>query len=217
MQELLKDYYLIIIVCLSVLTLILLIIVLVDQFYIKKQLREKIKEQEDALIKWRAWYNQNPKPKSSATGITIQQQKGFQHPNNHTSTQNVLTNGNKTKEASNLLIGGNCIGSSNSTVATEKQQRVHTSHYLQEANSGKFMRLLQSSEKCFFRTWEEDGVRRFEFCGNVDKALANINAIFDDVCEIEGKRSGATYIENVSAGTLDSELRIITKAKIRLK
>ena len=79
------------------------------------------------------------------------------------------------------------------------------------------MRLLQSSEKCFFRTWEENGVRRFEFCGNVDKALANINAIFDDVCEIEGKRSGATYIENVSAGTLDSELRIITKAKIRLK
>lgn len=89
--------------------------------------------------------------------------------------------------------------------------------YLQEANDGKFMRLLSSPEKCYFRTWEEGGVRKYEFCGNVAKALANINAIFDDVCEIEGKRSGATDIENVSAGTLDSELRITGKAKIRLK
>ncbi|MBP3243868.1 MAG: hypothetical protein J6M59_02010 [Bacteroidaceae bacterium] len=89
--------------------------------------------------------------------------------------------------------------------------------YLQEAIDGKFIRLLSSSEKCYFRTWEEGGVRKYEFCGNVAKAIANINAIFDDVCEIEGKRSGATDIENVCAGTLDSELRIISKAKIRLK
>jgi len=79
------------------------------------------------------------------------------------------------------------------------------------------MRLLSSPEKCYFRTWEEGGVRKYEFSGNVAKALANINAIFDDVCEIEGKRSGATDIDNVSAGTLDSELRITSKAKIRLK
>lgn len=89
--------------------------------------------------------------------------------------------------------------------------------YLQEANDGKFMRLLSSPEKCYFRTWEEGGVRKYEFCGNVAKALANINAIFDDVCEIEGKRSGATIIENITAGTLDSELRITSKAKIKLK
>lgn len=89
--------------------------------------------------------------------------------------------------------------------------------YLQEAIDGKFIRLLSSSEKCYFRTWEEGGVRKYEFCGNVAKAIANINAIFDDVCEIEGKRSGATDIENVCAGTLDSELRITSKAKIRLK
>ena len=103
----------------------------------------------------------------------------------------------------------------------EHKQQTNTSHvpyqYLQEANDGKFMRLLSSPEKCYFRTWEEGGVRKYEFSGNVAKALANINAIFDDVCEIEGKRSGATDIDNVSAGTLDSELRITSKAKIRLK
>ena len=72
-------------------------------------------------------------------------------------------------------------------------------------------------DKCFFRTWEEDGIRKYEFHGNVAKALANINAIFDDVCEIEGKRSGATEIENIKEGILDSDLRITRKAKIRLK
>ena len=103
----------------------------------------------------------------------------------------------------------------------DQKQQVSTSQvlyqYLQEANDGKFMRILSSSDKCFFRTWEEGGVRKYEFCGNVAKALANINAIFDNVCEIEGRRSGATDIENVVAGTLDSELRITSKAKIRLK
>lgn len=106
-------------------------------------------------------------------------------------------------------------------LSQEQKQQTNTNlvqyQYLQEANDGKFMRLLSSPEKCYFRTWEEGGMRRYEFCGNVAKALANINAIFDDVCEIEGKRSGATDIQNVSAGTLDSELRITSKSKIRLK
>lgn len=106
-------------------------------------------------------------------------------------------------------------------ISQEQKQQTRITHaqyqYLQEANDGKFMRLLSSPEKCYFRTWEEGGVRKYEFCGNVAKALANINAIFDDVCEIEGKRSGATNIENITAGTLDSGLRITSKAKIRLK
>lgn len=89
--------------------------------------------------------------------------------------------------------------------------------YLQEANAGKFMKLLSSPEKCYFRTWENEGVRKYEFNGNVAKALANINAIFDDVCDIEGKRAGATDIENVSPGVLDADLKIVNKAKIRLK
>ena len=106
-------------------------------------------------------------------------------------------------------------------LSQEPKQQVNASQvlyqYLQEANAGKFLRILSSPEKCYFRTWEEGGVRKYEFYGNVAKALANINAIFDDVCEMEGKRSGATIIENVSAGTLDSELRITSKAKIRLR
>lgn len=88
--------------------------------------------------------------------------------------------------------------------------------YLEAANSGQFRKLLPSDEKCFFRTWEENGIRRYEFHGNVDKALANINAIFDETCEIEGKQNGATNIINVEPGILDSKLKVETKAKIKM-
>lgn len=88
--------------------------------------------------------------------------------------------------------------------------------YLETANDGHFRKLLPSDEKSFFRTWEENGIRRFEFHGNVEKALANINAIFDDVCEIEGKQNGATQITNVEPGILNSQLKVEKKAVIKL-
>ena len=106
------------------------------------------------------------------------------------------------------------LSQENNTPSTAPQ--IHY-QYLQEANAGKFMKILSVPEKCYFRTWENEGVRKYEFSGNVAKALANINAIFDDVCDIEGKRAGATDIENVSPGILDADLKIVNKAKIRLK
>lgn len=88
--------------------------------------------------------------------------------------------------------------------------------FMQAAVEGRFLKLLTTDEKCFFRTWEEHGERKYEFYGNVNKALANINAIFDDVCEIEGKQNGATNIENLTPGILDENLKIIKKAIIKL-
>lgn len=88
--------------------------------------------------------------------------------------------------------------------------------YLETANNGRFRRLLPTDEKSFFRTWVENGTRLFEFHGNVDKALANINAIFDDVCEIEGKQNGASNIINEKPGILDSDLSVERKAIIKL-
>ena len=88
--------------------------------------------------------------------------------------------------------------------------------YLEEANGGQFRKLLSIEEKSFFRTWEENGIRKFEFSGNVENALANINAIFDDVCEIEGKQNGATQIDNVEPGILNSQLKVEKKALIKL-
>lgn len=88
--------------------------------------------------------------------------------------------------------------------------------YLETANGGQFRKLFPSDEKSLFRTWVENGVRKFEFYGNVDNALANFNAVFDDVCEIEGKQNGATQITNVEPGILSSQLKVEKKAKIKL-
>lgn len=213
MQEFLKNYSLIIIICLSVLSLIQLVIILVDQLYIKKQLHEKIKTLEEKLHDWNVWFNQNSKQKKGNQNVTMQQEKSSRSFDNQICPQmSTMT----TENSDNSL--SDCRTTQlQSTVITEPQTPTRIYNYLQEANKGKFIKLLQTPEKCFFRTWEDGGIRRYEFYGNVDKALANINAIFDDVCDIEGKRSGASDIENISAGTLDSELNIISKAKIRLK
>lgn len=213
MQEFLKNYSLIIIICLSVLSLIQLVIILVDQLYIKKQLHEKIKNLEEKLHDWNVWFNQNSKQKKGNQNVTMQQEKSSRSFDNQICPQmSTMT----TENSDNSL--SDCRTTQlQSTVITEPQIPTRIYNYLQEANKGKFIKLLQTPEKCFFRTWEDGGIRRYEFYGNVDKALANINAIFDDVCDIEGKRSGASDIENISAGTLDSELNIISKAKIRLK
>ena len=88
--------------------------------------------------------------------------------------------------------------------------------YLETANNGQFRKLLSTDERSFFRTWVENGIRKFEFAGNLDNALANINAIFDDVCEIEGKQNGATQIYNVEPGILNSQLKVEKKAVIKL-
>ena len=195
------------------LSLILLVIILVDQLYIKKQLHEKIKTLEEKLHDWNVWFNQNSKQKKGNQNVTMQQEKSSRSFDNQICPQmSTMT----TENSDNSL--SDCRTTQlQSTVMTEPQTPTRIYNYLQEANKGKFIKLLQTPEKCFFRTWEDGGIRRYEFYGNVDKALANINAIFDDVCDIEGKRSGASDIENISAGTLDSELNIISKAKIRLK
>lgn len=89
--------------------------------------------------------------------------------------------------------------------------------YMEPAVNGRFFKMKTSDDKCSFRTWLDNGVRKFEFCGNPTNALANFNATFDDSCEYEGKQSGASEIVNIEPGTLDDKLIIITKAKIRLQ
>ena len=230
MEELLKDNYLIIIICLSVITLLMFSVVLVDQLYIIKGMAEKIKKMAEkirelngALQKWNTWYNVNIRPYQKQQGgvqrQVVQHNNKYQQPSNHAThcSQQLRDNVGTVERITNVSQNNKEAVSSGTPIATNKPTNSLTYNYLQEATGGKFLKLMPTSNKCFFRTWEKGGVRKYEFCGNVAKALANINAIFDDVCEIEGKRSGATDIENVSAGILDSELRITSKAKIRLK
>lgn len=203
----LRDYYLIVIIVLPVVALILFVVFWMGLAIKRlscenKELNDKLSMLKEQLKGMNSKYEpliehqQSDEPK---TDILLRSQQYVTSINEI--SQHISLEGNQTPE---LII-------------TDNKQQLPSYNYLQEANCGKFIKLLQVPDKCFFRTWLDGDVRKFEFCGNVAKALANINAIFDDVCEIEGKRSGATDIENVTAGTLDSELRIIRKAKIKLK
>lgn len=218
MEEVLKEYYLIIIICLSVISLLLFAIVCIDQFDIKKRMAKEIKElrsQLNNLNSDKGYANQKKlsgTPRQVTPQQNISQLRDNQAPNADSSI-----NVNTERIVFSTFQRSDAAEVSNFAVAQEHKQKAKNYHYLQDANGGKFIKLMQMPDKCFFRTWEEDGIRKYEFHGNVAKALANINAIFDDVCEIEGKRSGATEIENIKEGILDSDLRITRKAKIRLK
>jgi hypothetical protein len=207
MDQILKDNYLVIIIVLSIVIVILLVLFLFDIYFIRrlskdnKQLIREIDELKNKLQVLSKKQNKNTANREPSTNILQQNISG--------------------QQGKQILENNHCISSDDKPITEikfkENIEQTPIYNYLQEAHSGKFIKMLQSPDRCFFRTWTEGNTRKFEFYGNVSKALANINAIFDDVCDIEGKRSGATVIENVKAGTLDLELRITNKALIRLK
>lgn len=201
MEELLRNYCIPIICCLVVIILILILIVILYWRWLNEQ-ESEINDLKGRLkSKSQGGQTIHTPAKSTRSTQTIGQQNSGKE-SKATDDANTIRDNQEDSKNESLL---------------EAPVPTCIYHYLQEASGGKFFKLLPTPDKCFFRTWEENGVRKYEFYGNVPKALANINAIFDDVCVIEGKRSGATIIENVSPGTLDSDLRIIHKAKIRLK
>ena len=219
--EELKDNYLVI--CLSAICLLLFVVVMIDQLDIKKgmakeikELKVKIQELEQQLAIKSHSYDEHKNNGYSRTAMQQQSDKALsnQAPN---SCMQTLSSRSFIAGSTSALHNDNDAKTSHLEGQTIHEQQEITYNYLLEANNGKFLKLMQTPDKCFFRTWVDGKVRKFEFFGNIAKALANINAIFDDTCDIEGRRSGATDIENISAGTLDSELRIISKAKIKLK
>ena len=138
-------------------------------------------------------------------------------------TNSIEENDKESNQPDNVIIWDNLesvpINSNSSVISvSDKYEEIikNKYNYMQAAVNGRFLKLLTSDEKCFFRTWIEHGERKYEFYGNVNKALANINAIFDDVCEIEGKQNGATNIENIAPGIIDDNLKIVKKATIKL-
>lgn len=215
--EFLKDNHLVIISCLSVIIVLFLFAIVL----LCKKKNKEIKELKNQELINSCNKNEDSCQKQqygARSQVFLQSNRCQQFTNNITYRGLQLgVNGVTTSNSANASQNKKEKTSSSVPAVPSQSASSCTYNYLQEANGGRFLKLLSKPDKCFFRTWEEGGVRKYEFCGNVGKALANINAIFDDVCEIDGKGSHATYIENVSAGTLDSELRITSKAKIRLK
>lgn len=92
-----------------------------------------------------------------------------------------------------------------------------TYRYLSDATDGRFSKAFETANnKCYFRMWEEQGTIYYEFCGNEERALANMDALFDDVCEVLGNRRTAHGIKNEAPGILDKQFKVIRKAIIQL-
>lgn len=89
--------------------------------------------------------------------------------------------------------------------------------YLMPAYQGKFTKLFdEPSGKTRFRCWTENGICFFEFHGDLKTAIENYNATFDDTCIVEGSYVGATRYKTEEFGTMDKDLKILTKSIIRL-
>lgn len=160
--------------------------------------------------------NLSPNHKDSQYNTKNQSDSPLKNQNDNGGQEDGNNNGDFPKKED---LTGKEQSTSPSNVADDETKHVLLTpmyKYLETATNGQFRKLLPSDGKCFFRTWEENGVRKFEFHKNVDRALANINAIFDDVCEIEGKQNGATQIINVEPGILSSQLKVEKMAKIKL-
>lgn len=64
----------------------------------------------------------------------------------------------------------------------------------------------------------KSGNSKFEFCGDLEEAKANANAIFDDVCTFDGKLSKATKCDTVQQGEVERDgnyWKVIKKATIK--
>lgn len=89
--------------------------------------------------------------------------------------------------------------------------------YLAPSYQGKFNKLLdEPSGKTRFRCWMEKDGWHFEFHGDLKTAIENYNATFDETCIVEGSYNGATQYKIEKSGTLDKDLRILTKSTIQL-
>ena len=89
--------------------------------------------------------------------------------------------------------------------------------YLTPSYQGKFTKLFdEPSGKTRFRCWMEKDGWHFEFHGDLKTAIENYNATFDETCIVEGSYNGATQYKIEQSGTLDKDLRILTKSTIQL-
>jgi hypothetical protein len=98
----------------------------------------------------------------------------------------------------------------------KKEEQMVAYTYLISSGKGRFTQSFRGPDKCFFRMWKDDSVIKFEFSGNIDKALANLNAVFDDTCYLQGSQMNARDIVNITPGELDEKLNIKKKAVIKL-
>ena len=106
--------------------------------------------------------------------------------------------------------------------ATQPIQQDSEFLFLDHDGNG-ILRVVSSKEQACYQVEFSKGQNegRFEFVGNVGKAIKNRSAILDDVCEMESFDGNATSIHTDSWGTCirqaDGTWKVTKKAKISFK
>lgn len=103
----------------------------------------------------------------------------------------------------------------------QEQPRINNVKYLKTAPGGVFNNVFDNPSGCYFKLFNINGNNaRFEFCGNIDEAIANRNAIFDETSEPFDPPKVANRILTIDPGCVvlqDSKWKITTRAKIKFE
>jgi len=93
--------------------------------------------------------------------------------------------------------------------------------FLKTAPSGIFNNVFENSSGCYFKLFDSNGNEaKFEFSGNIEEAIANRNAIFDETSEPFDPPKDATKIVTVVPGSVvfqNGKWKITTKARIKFE
>lgn len=91
--------------------------------------------------------------------------------------------------------------------------------YLKTAPGGIFNNVFDSPNGCYFKLYEIEGSNaKFEFCGNIEEAIANRSAIFDETSEPFNPPENATQIITRTPGIatlVDGKWKVKDKAIIK--
>ena len=109
---------------------------------------------------------------------------------------------------------------------TKKNEQEHNQEpvvkYLKDVGpNGIFNQIFDAPQNCYFKMFDiKDDSAKFEFVGDVKKAIANKDAVFDNTCETSGTSRNAKNIKTEEAGELklqNGKWQVTKKAKIKFE
>ena len=111
------------------------------------------------------------------------------------------------------------LPANNEMRADDEIIKTQISQYLKGKSGHTFSNTSEISDGSFFKLInEKDGFAEFEYCGTIEDARSQFNAIFDNVCDTEGSAQNAKTVKTVKRGKIklsDGKWDVTEKAKIK--
>jgi hypothetical protein len=97
--------------------------------------------------------------------------------------------------------------------------KLQITQYLKGKSGHAFSNTSDIPDGSFFKlTNEKDGTAEFEYCGTIEDARSQFNAIFDNVSDTEGSAQNAKIVKTVKRGKIkfvDEKWEVTEKTKIK--